>query len=836
VQSLQAQVEVSGKIVDSCGQPLSSIIVKDINATSKKMENYTETDTEGKFTIKADVGNILEIKALGYKKQEIIVQKDMGEQKIKLLDDAVTLNEITVKAKGVKIAGDTIKYLLSSYAKPEDRTLADVLSRVPGFEVDKTNGQISYDGKPISNFYIEGLDMLGQKYGTATNTLPQGDIATVEVMKHHQPIRVFDEFIYSDNDAINIRMKNGAKTHWISTSNGGIGLKNDGGLWSLENLSMRIKSNWQMMQTYKTNNIGKDISKETEKLFSFDEIDSRLTDFISLPISSTPLGQRSLFNRSHAVTLNMLRKIKDDSQMNLQVNYTNDRIESWGQQVTEYYKENNNRLIDNQKQFLEKKNNLYALLKYENNANNHYLKNTVSGDFMWKNQWLTETGTNPHSMESRVPYFTVKDNLYIIKKYGRHLISLHSNNVMQIRPQKLYVDSIFQDVNQHFYETNTDLEGNLIVGKFNLSAKVGVDAAKHNISSHLKNFSDSIGLLNGESNFSFVQLYASPEAEYKLSDFDFQLLAKMEYNHYKYTFSDAHSKYNFSPELHIRWSATPRWDFALHANILTAQVNVNQFYPTLILQDFEYINKGYNDYHVSRSKSAWFTVLYKNALKGTHFNITAKFSTEKDPYTLSREFTDKYVILSFLPEGTKTNSWNITTILSQGLGFLNGKFNAQILYNNTNSTIFQDGKFTPFKTYMLKTKAGLTLSFGKGIDFKYNLSYSLNKMNMPTLNSCSSLNSWKHDATIFIPLWKSFSMVTTLEYFHNQLTDKHFKDIFFADVSLKYTNKHFDYTLGINNMLNKKNYTYSINTNLVSNSTNNRVRGRELLFSVYYKP
>ena len=80
VQSLQAQVEVSGKIVDSCGQPLSSIIVKDINATSKKMENYTETDTEGKFTIKADVGNILEIKALGYKKQEIIVQKDMGNK------------------------------------------------------------------------------------------------------------------------------------------------------------------------------------------------------------------------------------------------------------------------------------------------------------------------------------------------------------------------------------------------------------------------------------------------------------------------------------------------------------------------------------------------------------------------------------------------------------------------------------------------------------------------------------------------------------------------------------------------------------------------------------
>ena len=116
-----------------------------------------------------------------------------------------------MKAKPVRLSGDTIKYLLNTYAKPEDRTLADVLSRVPGFEVNKENGAIRYEGKSISNFYIEGMDMMGGKYGVATKSLPKDDVATVEVMKHHHPIRVLDDFTYSDDNALNIRMKNGAK-------------------------------------------------------------------------------------------------------------------------------------------------------------------------------------------------------------------------------------------------------------------------------------------------------------------------------------------------------------------------------------------------------------------------------------------------------------------------------------------------------------------------------------------------------------------------------------------------------------------------------------------------
>ena len=105
-------------------------------------------------------------------------------------------------------------------------------------------------------------------------------------MKHHQPIRVLDDFTYSDDNAINIRMKQGAKAHWMTTYSGGVGLKSHGGLWNFETFAMRLKPSFQAILTYKTNNTGKNIRRETDKLLSFDELQSPLTAMITLPSPS----------------------------------------------------------------------------------------------------------------------------------------------------------------------------------------------------------------------------------------------------------------------------------------------------------------------------------------------------------------------------------------------------------------------------------------------------------------------------------------------------------------------------------------------------------------------
>ena len=36
---------------------------------------------------------------------------------------------------------------------------------------------------------------------------------------------------------------------------------------------------------------------------------------------------------------------------------------------------------------------------------------------------------------------------------------------MDVRPQQLYVDSLVQSINQHYYETNTDVRGSFRIGR-----------------------------------------------------------------------------------------------------------------------------------------------------------------------------------------------------------------------------------------------------------------------------------------------------------------------------------------------------------------------------------
>lgn len=837
VQSICAQRIVEGVVTDVGGHPVSAAIIKTVDAITKKTLHFCQTDAKGKFAITAQEGNILSISAISYKKQELKVSMDMPAQHITLEEDIKTLSEITVKAKPIKIKGDTIQYLLTTYKKAGDRTLGDVLAHVPGFAVNKENGEIRYEGKSISNFYIEGMNLMGGKYGLATKSLPQDDVATVEVMKHHQPIRVLDDFTYSDDNAINIRMKQGAKAHWMTTYSGGVGLKSHGGLWNFETFAMRLKPSFQAILTYKTNNTGKNIRRETDKLLSFDELQSPLTAMITLPSPSLLLLKgRSFFNRSHAVSLNALQRIDENSQVSVQVTFANDRNEATSLRHSDFYSNKGIKTIENRKQYLEKSNDLFAKIKYENNAKNHYLKNELSGDFSWNKQWLNEQGTNPHKMMGNLPIYTLKDNFSIMKKYGKRLVTLQSKNIMDVRPQQLYVDSLVQSMNQHYYETDTDVRGSFRIGRFILSGQIGVNAGEHRFASDLTGVPDSIGLLMGKSNFTFARFYATPSVEYIVRDLDFMLSGDMSYNHYKYSLDNGDSKYLLSPNLRIRWKATATWTFSADASINSMQINVAQFYPTLVLQDYQYMSKGLSYYNLSKEKSLGVGAVYSDALKGSSIRLRITRSFGTSPYTPTQDYVGNYIIESLTPESTKYNSWSMFLMGSQGIGFLKGKLNVNALYNAMNSYMVQNRQRMPYDTKNLKITSDLDIGLIKGVDVTYKLTYGFHQMKMPAFGKTSNLNSWKHEGSLRMPLCKILSLEALTEYYHNEVAQKKFKDMFFQDITLIFKAKHFDLSLAWNNVFNHKNYSYGINNTLSSSFSNQNIRGRELMLSFYYKP
>ena len=832
-----AQMRITGTVTDAKGEPLTGAIVQLRQSRTGKMIRFGKTDARGSFSLEAAANGYLEVSMLGFKKQRIDNPATEKPLRIVMLEEAVALKEVTVKASKVREHGDTLTYNISTFADQNDRSIGDVLARIPGFEVNKQNGQIMYEGKPISKFYIEGLDMLGGKYGVATNSLPQVDVGSVQVMRNHQPIRVLEDFTYTDEAAVNIRMKEGAKSRWVTSLNGGAGISHDTGLWKLEGFGLRLKSDFQTMLTYKTNNTGQNISKETTSLFSLDDLESR-GDYISLAPPTTPslAERRTLFNRSHAVTANTMKRINESSQVNVQIIYNNDRQTAQGERLTEYFLPDGTRAIDNRKDYLRKDNELYGLVKYEKNSASQYLKNSLSGDFTWSRHWLNEEGTASHRQFARKPEYDIKDNLYIIRKYGSNLVSFYSNNRIVSRPQSLVVDSLYQHVSQQQYSTNTYAMGGTKLGKFSLSLKAGVNAALHRLESDATGLPDTLGLLADNSRFSFARFYVEPRLAYKTRDINIELTPTTEYL-YEYTpglGQPPHRGLQISPDLSIRWYVTPRLRLSLGGYSSVEPSDPSRFYRALILQDFQHINQGWTGYRHSHTQSVRGGIAYNDALKSLHSILSVSLSFTTSPYTATRQFVGDYIIVSATEQETKSDSWQASLIASKGINLWNGVVNLRAFYVDSHSTMLQNDQPTAYDSQMFNARTGIDFSFWKDMHLRYGITFSQSRMKMEQSATSSDISNWKHDLSLIIPVHR-LTFDFTAEYYRNDLTDGHHKDFFLADIETSYKSRHIDLTLSLCNLFNSDTYSCVIASDLIRRASTNRIRGRELLLTAYYK-
>ena len=327
----QAQ-QYTGHVADKeDGAPIAGAIVTARDSLGKPL-GYTTTSASGDFVLRPRGDGTtaqLDFSTMGYRRQS--VPANAGRMLVLLTPETTDIREVTIRAPRLSFRGDTVSYNVSRFTEAQDRSIADVLRKMPGIEVAKS-GEIRYNGQPINNFYIEGLDMLDGRYGQATNNIAPQDVASVEVMENHQPIKALKEIVFSDRAAINLRLKPHAKARWTGTLRGGAGWSP--ALWNGALFAMRIGARGQSMVNLKTDNTGQNPSAETERLSVEDILNGGANDYnpaahLSVGTSSAPLDDtRTRFNRSHMAGLNNLRKLSEDYQLSSSLTWGYDRLAS----------------------------------------------------------------------------------------------------------------------------------------------------------------------------------------------------------------------------------------------------------------------------------------------------------------------------------------------------------------------------------------------------------------------------------------------------------------------------------------------------------------------------
>ncbi|PPL01816.1 hypothetical protein [Parapedobacter indicus] len=318
---------IQGSLKTQDGKAVSHASVT-IRNTEGRIVAFKSSDAAGNFVIPLPGiaprdSLILYINHLGFAKVNIPLAANRSRYDVILEEKPIDLSEVEVKSRPrISSRGDTLSYEVSSFAKAADRSIGDVLRRMPGMEVSES-GQINYNGQRISNFYIDGDDLLNDKYSIGTKTIPYAMVQKLEVLQNHQPVKVLRNKAFSDRVAINLVIKDEARLELSGQAKLGLGLPHQ---YDGELNTLLFNKKYKMLNVAKGNNVGNDLARDFTAFNLSDGLsaagNSRPTALLSPGTISNPMlpKQRYYFNNSGSLNANNLVNLKSGLQLKVNIN------------------------------------------------------------------------------------------------------------------------------------------------------------------------------------------------------------------------------------------------------------------------------------------------------------------------------------------------------------------------------------------------------------------------------------------------------------------------------------------------------------------------------------
>lgn len=842
-----AQINVTGTIIDKeSDEPLAgaSVIIKD---ASGKIKKYAISNRDGGFAISLPVltGYRLEATMMSFSKKSIPLDSISFPIIIELEPGTTVLKEVTVKADRIKEQGDTIIYNVGTFAQEQDRSIGDVLKRMPGINVDNS-GKIQYQGEDINKFYIEGSDLLGGKYGIATNGINHDDVGAVEVMENHQPMQVLSGISFSDKAAINLKLKNKAKAAWSfhGDAGGGYSWQPDGAIWTGELFAMVVTPNFQNITTFKTNNIGEDLSAQATDFFA-SRRETNLSRYVGVSLPSVPnlSRKRTLFNRSALVSSNNLWKL-NHGELKAQIDYTFNRIASDAANITTYFLNDGNRIVTENRNGVDRSRSLSGKVIYELNQKTAFINNTLKTNIDWDDMSLGVTGSLPNDQTVSLPDYYVSNDFKLIKRFNdsskTHLITFTSKNEWESMPQTLSVlmneDAMHQHVKDHAFYTHESVAYAFSFNKFTVSLEGGVKGYWRSMKSgmsHITNLPGQSELLTNVINTNYFTIFATPKIEYWLKRVNFTLNAPVSYAHY--TFNKALANRNeayFSPSLSINWKPNNRVSLGVRGGSGRAPMNLSLIQPGYVMTSYRSFRQGVDDFYNSTSQSISANIAYKHARRGFFANALVLQSWSHMPYTLAQQLFGDYVVYSYSPAKSDGQSFLASGSIGKTLNFMRGSANISGAFNRYESHLLSENKSVNSIGTSWSLGARINGSPLSWLSFDYRFDWASSRITM-NQTKASWLGKFENELMLNVMPHKKWEWHISGEHYSNEISADKFKNVLLLDTKLIFKlSKRLELSGSLNNILNKRTYNYTTYNQLTSFESQRWLRGRELLISI----
>ena len=858
-----SQIVINGKITDVKGNAISKANVLIYKKATENIITYNISDNNGNFSITfpSSYEEVdLQVRCMGYETITETIKNSSQTKNFKLNEKSFELKEIIVKTSPVKQKGDTIKYFVNSFSKEQDRSIGDVLKRMPGIEV-LSDGKILYQGRPINKYYIEGLDLLEGKYNLANENLPFKEVTQVQILENHQPIRALDSLKFSDQAALNIKLKNA----YTFTGQARLGSGFSPLLWDANITPMLFTKKKQMLTTYQANNTGDNVASQLKKhtiedLLNQFENNSEKAEWLGIQQLTTPnfSEKRWLDNNIHLLSGNYLHKLKNDYELRVNASYLNDNQQQNGFTNTEFITPSNTITILEEKQNHFFFNSLQTNITLQKNANKNYFKNSIEFQGFWDSQRGTILLNNQQlKQQLSNQFFRISNQLKSIFPLGKQMITLNSYIGLNKTPQMLNVspgqfenllnnnlpfDAVTQQVDLQTFYTNNSFGFTKAIKRFSIEPKIGFQIENQQLNTEIIT-SENSNLSNDFSNnlnWFRSKIYADVQTQYKKDKWRIELTTPINYHAYQIKDnplqkSEQINRITFEPRLSAIYEVNSFWKINSSVSKSNQFGAINQLHYAYILQNYRNLQRINAPLPQNSNQNYSLGIAYRNPIKTLFWNVIyINSKSENNLLYQTQILPNGATELQAVEQENIRNNQNISTRAS--------KYISKIKSNITLNATFGFQEFQQLINNNLTDVKNQNLTIGNKIDTditdKINVEYQANwtfskntvqNQENPTItqqNHILNLNTY--------PTKNQYFAVKT-EYINNNLFTERTENIF-TDLIYRYTisKKKIDLELQLSNLFNTTNFR-TININDFSYvETNFNLRPRQVLFKIRF--
>ena len=880
LSNLHSQINISGSITDSLQKPIAGASITLHKGNSSLIVAYAISNAKGLFTIqynKASITDTFFVKAnaMGYRVKMIQLQSITQQFNFVLNTSSVQLPNITVKNPKpfLKYKADTLSYNVDSFTQKQDRTIGDVLRKMPGIEVDG-NGKISYNGKAISNFYIDGDNLLDDKYNIATNSIAADMVKDVQVLENHQPIRALKNAAYSDKVGINLNLKDKARLKLSARAEIGAGIA-DKALYDGTLNLLTFKKNYKAINSFKANNIGTNISND---VVSHNFMDYMKTiqnnvpnDMLGLNYPSNPniSQQRYLFNNAALANTNNLFKTKKEVQVKLNVYYLYDKQIQDYTNNSFFYLPNSDTIKYLQQQNTQSQFNiLYAQLNLNSNKDKAY----------WNNKLLVEHSKSPASSVTNFNGKITRQNLlqqttnisnefHLIKtQQAKNIMEWYSYFSYLNKPEMLQVnpglnDAYFnnnipyvqlaQQVNIPTFFTNNYFNYRTPKGKFLQSYKIGFTSQWQQLNSNAEVTQNNNSTTNISDSFinkihwQHQKLYANADYDYLGNRVKLSLSLPFNWQNINYTDGVFKNKPSIpfnqllvNPAFNFRYATGVENFVSANYTFGNNIANIQDVYGGYILQNYnQLVNTGI-PVRQSNIHNASIAFNYRKTIKIFFANIAAIYSSINNNSIAQFSLFNNLQRQTIIPLNNTINSFTLYSGASKYMFKLHATVNLKASAKQSDWMQLQNGLLLGYTNNTYSIFAGLTPKINKWLNMAYSGSYVVSSSKLKVDNALpQTVVQMQHGLEVNIfPNDNFFIKIKGEDFFVQQKQLNITNNYFFADASARYkTNKiKTDFVFEVLNLANVNQYTtanISAN-NLVQNSF--AIRPRMFLLRAFF--